>query len=66
MDNGISYIYMHASKQARTHTHTHTHTHEAPEEYGDIKIGHTIRTVRYADDLVLLDEVQQCMIDRLN
>jgi hypothetical protein len=32
MDNGISYIYIHASARA--------HTHEAPEEYGDIKVTH--------------------------
>jgi hypothetical protein len=36
--------------------------------FGDFKIGQVIRTVKYADDLVLLDTeetVLQCMMDKL-
>jgi hypothetical protein len=43
-------------------------TKEALEGIGDFKIGQEIRTVKYADDLVLLaweERVLQCMIDRL-
>jgi hypothetical protein len=43
-------------------------TEEALEGFGDFKIGQVIRTVKYADDLVLLakeETVLQGMIDRL-
>jgi len=44
-------------------------TNEAPEEFGDFKIGgQVIRTVKYADDLVLLaqeEPVLQGMLERL-
>jgi hypothetical protein len=46
-----------------------TYTKEALEGFGDFKIGgQVIRTVKYADDLVLLakeETVLQSMIDRL-
>jgi hypothetical protein len=43
-------------------------TKESLEGFGDFKIGQVIRTVKYADDLVLLareETVPQGMIDRL-
>jgi hypothetical protein len=43
-------------------------TKEALEGFGDFKIGQVIRTVKYADDLVLLareEKVLQGMVDRL-
>jgi hypothetical protein len=44
-------------------------TKETPESYRDLKIGQVIRTVQYANDLVLLvkeETVLEGMIDRLN
>jgi hypothetical protein len=45
------------------------HTEEAPEGFGDFRIGQVILTVKYADGRLLLAEeetVLQGMIDRLN
>jgi hypothetical protein len=44
-------------------------TKEAAEGFGDFKIGQVIRTMKYADNLVLLSEekaVLQGIIERLN
>jgi hypothetical protein len=64
------HTYTHTRIHAYVHTYIHTYIHTRSSwRVQGINIGNTIRTVQYADDVVLLDEVQtvqQCIIDRLN